>query len=47
MSTENNIKQIKCPTCGNLKEFDLTKIPVGVKFDYKCEKCGTIHMIKL
>lgn len=45
---EYNGKEIvKCPKCNNPKEFDLTKVPVGAKFDYECEKCGTRIYIKL
>jgi len=44
---EDNLKEVKCPFCGNIKIFDTTKVPVNVKFDYRCSKCGSFHMIKL
>ena len=42
-----NLKDIKCPCCGHVTTFDLTKAPVGIKFDYICENCGANHYIKL
>ena len=42
-----NVKKVKCPSCGNITLFDLTKIPALVKFDYKCSKCGFLHSVKL
>ena len=41
------IREITCPVCNNITEFNLNDIPEGVKFDYRCEKCGCFHMIKL
>lgn len=35
----------QCPTCHKKIEFDLTKVPVGIKFDTKCE-CGTNIYLK-
>jgi len=41
------IKEVKCPKCGNITEFDITELQASIKFDYKCQKCGIFHMIKL
>lgn len=41
------IEKVKCPKCGNITEFDTREVPRDVKFDYRCEKCGIFHMIKL
>lgn len=42
-----NIEEIKCFRCGNVRKFDLTKVPRGVKFEFICEKCGAINIVKL
>ena len=41
------IQEVKCSNCGNITEFDTTKVPTNIKFDYKCSNCGAFHMIKL
>lgn len=43
----NGKKIVNCPKCNQPKEFDLTKVPVGEKFEYMCDKCGIKHYIKL
>jgi phage FluMu protein Com len=43
----SDIVKIKCPKCRHVTEFDKKKVPTGVKFDYKCAKCGILHLIKL
>lgn len=45
-TNKQNLEAVTCKQCGNVTNFDKSKIPTGVSFDYICSKCGAFHKIK-
>lgn len=48
MEDNLDFAEIACPTCGQVVKFNLKEYPTtGIKFDVRCNKCGTFQSIKL